>query len=450
MEKIPDEFVDRMKLQLGAEADDFFNSLSVPSPTSIRLNHLKGKSSFRDLQPVPWCKHGFYLESRPRFHLDPHWHGGAYYVQEASSMILDDVITQLNLDQTPRIWLDLCAAPGGKTGILASHLKPTDILIANEVVPQRKTILWENLVKGGYMNSLLTSEQASSFSEPLADIILIDAPCAGEGMMRKEPEAINQWSEGLVRSCSLLQKQIVSDAVKALKPEGYLIYSTCSYSFEENIYNISDFNAAHDLESIPLNFPDSWGIETISYKNAIGYQLYPHKVKGEGLFIAVLKNNSNRKSTIRGIKKLSNEFIDVPAGIESILDNPLSYRIRKNSEYNLLISSAAEEKANEVYQRIPRAEIIAQAGQIKGKDFIPAHFLSMSGIPLRDVKKIELDLGGSLDYLERSTMVSSSGNENGWYLASHEGSILGWLKYTSQGWKNHYPMNWRLRSRKTF
>ncbi|MBK9981562.1 MAG: RNA methyltransferase [Saprospiraceae bacterium] len=450
MKNLPEDFVNRMKDQLGTEADDFFNAFSFPSPTSIRLNHRKGNSSFSDLQQVPWCTNGFYLESRPRFHLDPHWHGGAYYVQEASSMILDDVITQLNLDQTPRIWLDLCAAPGGKTGIIASHLNPTDILIANEVVPQRKTILWENLVKGGYMNTLLTSEQASSFRESLADIILIDAPCAGEGMMRKEPEAINQWTEGLVKSCSLLQKQIVKDAVNALKPEGYLIYSTCSYSLEENIYNISDFNESYDLESIQLNFPEKWGIQSINFKEAIGYQLYPHKVKGEGLFIAVLKNNSNRKSAIQGNKKLSNEFIAVPPGIESILNNPSSFRLRKNSEYNLLIFSSAEEKAIEVLQKWPRAEIIAQAGQIKGKDFIPAHFMAMSGIQHSEVKKIELDLEGSLDYLERSTMISSSVNEIGWHLASYEGTILGWLKYTPQGWKNHYPMNWRLRSRNTF
>lgn len=448
MNKLPEEFVRRMQDQLGDEAEDFFNALSLPSPTSIRLNHRKGKSSFSDLQSVLWCKYGFYLGTRPRFHLDPHWHGGAYYVQEASSMILDEVITQLNLDKSPRIWLDLCAAPGGKSGILASHLKPTDILIANEVVPQRKTIMWENLVKGGYMNTMLTSEQTSSFREPLADIILIDAPCAGEGMMRKEPEAINQWSEGLVRSCSILQKQIVSDAIKALKPDGFIIYSTCSYSLEENIYNISEFNVTHDLESIPLNFPEIWGIQTINFKEAIGYQLYPHHLKGEGLFIAVLKNNSNRKSTIQNNKKLSNEFKTVPSEIETILNNPSSFSIRKNSEYNLMIPSAAEERANEVLQKIPRAEIIAQAGQVKGKDFIPSHFLAMSGHLHPDVKKIVLDLEGSLDYLERSTRISSSGNENGWYLASYEGTILGWLKYTSQGWKNHFPMNWRLRSRK--
>ncbi len=448
MYPLPTAFIQRMKAQLGPEADSFFNALSQPSPTSIRLNHHKGRSSFNDLESVPWCENGFYLKTRPRFHHDPHWHGGAYYVQEASSMILDDVIDQLAFDHRPRIWLDLCAAPGGKTGILAKHLHPSDILIANEVVPQRKTILKENLIKGGYMNTMLTSEQPSSFREPLADIILIDAPCAGEGMMRKEPEAIHQWSPGLVTSCSMLQKQIVKDVVKALKPGGYLIYSTCSYSLEENIYNISHFNQAYDLVSIPLIFPESWGVAKMGYKEAIGYQMYPHKVKGEGLFFAVLKNQSHDHTAASGTKKQSNEFISIPSTLESILKDPTLWRIRKNSEHHSLITDAGEQKANEVLQKFPKAEIIGGAGQVKGKDFIPSHFLAMSGIQHSDIKRIDLDLSGALDYLERSTIISSSENLNGWYLTTFENTCLGWMKLTSQGWKNHYPINWRLRSRK--
>src|SRR5205085_149432 len=116
--------------QLGKEAEAFFESLTQTSPTSVRLNHRKGRSNFQNITPVPWCERGAYLQERPRFHLDPHWHGGAYYVQEASSMILDDVLRQLMLDDSPRIWLDLCAAPGGKTGILSRHLNPSDILVA--------------------------------------------------------------------------------------------------------------------------------------------------------------------------------------------------------------------------------------------------------------------------------------------------------------------------------
>ncbi|MBC7883981.1 MAG: RNA methyltransferase, partial [Saprospiraceae bacterium] len=445
MMQLPEGFVTRMNAQLGVEADEFFKALSLPSPTSIRLNHHKGKSSFTDLQPIPWCDKGYYLEQRPRFHLDPHWHGGAYYVQEASSMILDSVIGQLNLDQTPRIWLDLCAAPGGKTGIIAKHLNPSDILIANEIVPQRKTILWENLVKGGFMNTMLLNEKSSSFREPLADVILIDAPCAGEGMMRKEPEAIQQWNQGLVDACSFLQQQIVNDAIKALKPEGYLIYSTCSYSLEENIYNISLFNEKNGLESIPMYFPEIWGIDKLKYKEALGYQMYPHKVKGEGLFISVLKNNSHPDLKISGNKKHVNEFSSALSTFENILNAPSSLLIRKNDDYHSVITSEAEQKANEVLQKFPRAEIVVGAGQLKGKDVIPSHSLAMAGLQVNDVQTIELDQDAALDFLERSTNIKSQVNENGWYITTFKGTRLGWLKHTSQGWKNHYPMNWRLR-----
>ncbi|MEP6648110.1 MAG: hypothetical protein ABJC12_13555 [Saprospiraceae bacterium] len=449
MDALPKDFIDRMNLQLGAEAESFFNSLLQPSPTSIRFNHKKGRSSFQNTRQIPWCEKGAYLDGRPRFQLDPHWHGGAYYVQEASSMILDDVLKQLMLNDTPRIWLDLCAAPGGKTGILASHLNAADVLIANEVIPQRKTILWENLVKGGYVNTFLTGQQPIQFNKSLADIILIDAPCSGEGMMRKETEAIHQWTRGFVDSCSLLQKQIVSDVLPALKPEGYLIYSTCSYSNDENIYNIKYISDKHGLESIKLSFPETWGISELDHHNAFGYQMYPHRVKGEGLFIAVLKNNADHYHSNAENKKQGKEFSQVPTEFESILENPFSFRVRKNNEETSYITAEAEEKANEVIRNISKMEIIAQAGQIKGKDIIPSHFLSMSNHQHSDFKKIELTLDEALNYLERSTTFISTTKENGWHVAGFENTNLGWLKLTSQGWKNHYPMSWRLRSRKT-
>jgi len=446
--KLPDAFVDRMKQQLGDEAEYFFLALSQPSPTSIRLNHLKGRSGFKELEQVPWCENGFYLQERPRFHLDPHWHGGAYYVQEASSMILDHVVSQLKLDEQPRIWLDLCAAPGGKTGILAKYLLPSDVLIANEVISSRKNILWENLVKGGYINTILLGEQASAFKEPLADVILIDAPCVGEGMMRKEPEAIRQWSQNLVASCSLLQKQIFSNAIKALKPGGFLIYSTCSFSHEENISNVSYFIQESELESIPISFPEFWGISTLKHKEAIGYQLYPHKVKGEGLFMAVLKNKTSSTFHLPRTKKQNSVFTALPASYDGILNKSKNFKVRINDRDNSLITSEAEQKANEVLERFPRAEIPASAGQEKGKDFIPSHFLAMSGIQHPDYKRVDIGIDDALNYLERSTSIPSFENLNGWYLATYDDTILGWLKHTSQGWKNHYPLNWRLRSKK--
>jgi len=447
MIQLPPEFVQRMKGQLGNEAEEFLNALDRPSPTSIRLHHLKGRSSFELHEKVKWCDTGYYLETRPLFYLDPHWHAGAYYVQEASSMILDDVIRQLNLDDQPRIWLDVCASPGGKTGILAKHLGPGDVLGANEVVGQRRTILRENLTRAGFLNTFISGEPAASFTEPFADILLIDAPCAGEGMMRKEAEAIRQWAPSLVQSCSLMQKQIVSDAVKALKPDGFLIYSTCSYSMEENIQNVAYFSEKHQLTCVHLSFPDDWGISTLQQGDYVGYQLYPHKVKGEGLFIAVLQNTSAEESKYRKFKKPFNLFEPVPGWMASNLDKPETKRLRKNNPQNQFVTAGAEAKANEVLMHIPRAECLAEAGELKGRDFVPSHFLAMAGAQHVDYAILPLDRSAALDYLERTSTTLPPVETPGWYVISFEETLLGWAKYTPQGWKNHYPMNWRLRDR---
>ena len=444
---LPPEFIQRMQTQLGNEAEEFINALDRPSPTSIRLHHLKGRSSFELNEKVKWCDTGYYLETRPLFYLDPHWHAGAYYVQEASSMILDDVIRQLKLDDQPRIWLDVCASPGGKTGILAKHLGPGDVLVANEVVGQRRTILRENLTRAGFLNTFISGEPASSFTDPFADILLIDAPCAGEGMMRKEPEAIRQWAPSLVQSCSLMQKQIVSDAVNALKVDGFLIYSTCSYSMEENIQNVAYFCEKHQLTCVPLLFPDDWGISTLQQGDYVGYQLYPHKVKGEGLFISVLQNTSTEEPKYRKSRKPFNLFESVPDWMAPHINTPESRRVRKNSLQNQFLTAGAEAKANEVLMNIPRAECLAEAGELKGRDFVPSHALIMACAQHLDYAIVPVDLSAALDFLERTTTSLPSVINRGWYVISFEETLLGWAKYTAQGWKNHYPMNWRLRDR---
>jgi len=446
--QFPEGFVERMQVQLGSEADAFLEALNKPSPTSLRLHHKKGRSSFALNESVLWCEDGYYLETRPSFHLDPHWHGGAYYVQEASSMILDAVVKQIPMDDQPKIWLDLCAAPGGKTGILAKHLGVGDVLIANEVVSQRKSVLYENLVKGGYLNTFITGEKSSSFPEAFADIILIDAPCAGEGMMRKEPEAIHQWSASLVHSCSLLQKEIVRDAVNTLKPGGRLIYSTCSYSPDENINNASYFLSHYPLECKHLSFPPHWQISEIQKENAIGYQLFPHKVKGEGLFISVFQKKGNPIAETSLSKKQKRVFENIETSYEKYLEHPTTYVMARAHDGLSLINVAAESKATEVRMKLPKAELIGKFGVQKGKDFIPAHFMAMSGLQSKDVITIELDLRQALDYLERKTPLLANDSANGWHQAMYEGSSLGWLKNTQQGWKNYYPMNWRLRNRK--
>ncbi len=445
--QLPEAFITRMQNQLGDEADLFFNALENKPSTSIRLHHKKRKSSFIHSGKVPWCDDGYYLEERPSFYMDPLWHAGAYYVQEASSMILDHILSQLPFKEASQIWIDACAAPGGKSGILAKHLRPNDVLVANEVVGSRRSILWENLTKAGYTNTFIAGEPVTSFQEEFADLILVDAPCAGEGMMRKESEAINQWNQSLVESCSTLQKQIVQGAAKALNPDGYLIYSTCSYSVEENINNVNYFIDQYELESVAISFPSEWGISHIENGDANGYQLYPHRLQGEGLFISVLKNNSAASSTYRKAKKPFRIFESIPTWLKSHVLNPDELSVRKNSVQNELVNNLATEKANEVLMHFPKAMAVVGAGELKGRNFVPGHALATSGMSGAQYESIAVDLSTALDYLERSTSTLPRVDQNGWYLVRFEGIPLGWAKWTGQGWKNHYPMSWRLRDR---
>ncbi len=447
MTALPDAFVQRMKKQLGEEAELFFQALTQPPVTSIRLHHQKGRLPFQHATKIPWCDTGYYLQDRPLFSQDPHWHGGAYYVQEASSMVLDYVLNQLTFLPKPRIWMDMCAAPGGKTGILAKHLGAEDVLLANEVVGTRRSILYENLVKAGYINTFVAAEPASAFRTPFADIILVDAPCAGEGMMRKEAEALNQWSQSLVESCSQMQKEITGGAFRALHKDGYLIYSTCSYSPEENMLNVVGFQNQYHLESVTVSFPENWGITTLNEAGSSGYQLYPHKLRGEGLFIAVLKRTETDDDVSRKKGKQKQFFETVPKWLTAHLSSREACLVRKSDDQNGLISLAAVPKANELLEYLPRAHVAVTAGSLKGKDFVPAHTLATSRMFSDNFAVIDLTVETALDFLERDATTLPAGQHKGWYVMAFEGTYLGWAKWTGQGWKNHYPMSWRLRNR---
>jgi 16S rRNA C967 or C1407 C5-methylase (RsmB/RsmF family)/NOL1/NOP2/fmu family ribosome biogenesis protein len=441
--QLPTPFVARMRDQLRDESDAFFEALLEPPPISIRLHHQKGKYTALTDGRVPWCDTGYYLPARPPFHMDPHWHAGAYYVQEASSMILDEVLRQYKPDGDSKIWLDLCAAPGGKTGILAKHLDPSDTLVANEVVPQRRTVLYENLVKGGFLHTFIAGMQPEDFPTSFADVILLDAPCAGEGMMRKEPEAIQQWTPQLVTSCALLQQNILQSAMRALKPNGFLIYSTCSYSRNENISNVAQALASGTFENLQCDFPPEWNIATIEEGSAIGYQLFPHRVRGEGLFIAVLRKQEDPKRFRESMRKLATASLH--PFLTDTLSNPDEWLQVANGEDIIPVNQKALESFSKVSAGLPRARSIPIAS-IKGRDLIPNHFLAMSHL-LENTDSVSLSTAAALDYLERKVPVLDASLANGWYVATFEDSRLGWLKKISGSWKNHYPMDWRLRKR---
>lgn len=444
---LPDRFVDRMKVQLGPEAEAFFTSLGLPALTSIRLHHQKGRHDFTDTTPVAWCPQGLYLAARPAFHLDPHWHSGAYYVQEASSMLLDEVIRQLPVAAEGKIWLDLCAAPGGKTGILAAHMRPGDVLVANEVIRSRRQVLEENLVKGGFPNIFLTGLPTEYFHRPMADIVLVDAPCAGEGMMRKDPEAVRQWTPHLVESCTLTQQRIVADAVRALRSGGYLIYSTCSYSEAENIRNVESFVRAHSLESISLDFPEDFQIATLAGKGAWGYQAYPHRVAGEGLFFAVLRRQEFSAPRIPKSRHQAIRFSPLSPGLKAFTTEAMPLLGFSQINQTAVISEFAIPQFEIVRDLLPGGYWLPEVGCTKGRDDLPSHWLAMSPWRREEAPSVGLDLPGALDFLERKIPGALPTGSPDWYTATFRGSVLGWLKLTTQGWRNHYPTAWRLRQR---
>lgn len=221
-------------------------ALNQTAPVSVRLHPLKQKAALTFSEKIAWCEHAFYLKERPSFTLDPLFHAGCYYPQEAGSMVLDTVLKQLDLPSEPSI-LDLCAAPGGKSTLIASFLNNNGLLVSNEVIQARARILTENTTKWGYTNTVVTNNDPKDFERlnEFFDVIVVDAPCSGEGMFRKDLKARDEWSEENVQICSSRQKRIVMDVWDSLKPGGFLIYSTCTFNSAENEDTISWLSLIH-------------------------------------------------------------------------------------------------------------------------------------------------------------------------------------------------------------
>ena len=276
----PNEFTDRVKNDLGSTGENLIQALNEPPPVSIRFNPFKIKNWSENFEGVKWNPNGIYLPKRPVFTLDPYFHAGAYYVQEASSMFLEEAIKQTIELQKPLKVLDLAAAPGGKTTLLAGMLSSESLLLANEVIKSRYKILRQNVAKWGLPNVYTSNHDASGLTNlsGFFDVVVIDAPCSGEGMFRKDPQSAKEWSMENVKLCASRQKKILADAMNLLAEDGVLIYSTCTYNAEENELNAKWLHKSFPLDPMRLSLPEDWNITSGDY----GYQFYPHQTKGEG------------------------------------------------------------------------------------------------------------------------------------------------------------------------
>ena len=414
---------------------------------SIRLNPSK---EFDVLhlpisENVGWCATGRYLKERPFFTFDPFLHAGAYYVQEASSMFLWQAIIQTVPDTMGKKVLDLCAAPGGKSTLLSSYFKD-GLVVANEVIKNRANILVENACKWGDGHLLVTNNDPSHFQSipGFFDVLMVDAPCSGSGLFRKDPSAVEEWSEANVTLCSQRQQRILADAIPCLAENGVLIYSTCSYSPEEDEVICDWLLNEMEMESLPLEVEKTWGIvETASpLRNAIGYRFYPDQVKGEGFFLACFRKISSElvaKSKTKNLQITNKLQVQQLQNLIQLPEN-LSF-FDQNDAIRAIETqwiSALSILANHLYIKKAGIEIAS----MKGKDIIPSHELALSGWFKGGFPVIDLDLENALSFLRRKDFRADG--PKGWNLMSYGGLPIGWAKLLPNRINNYYPAEWRI------
>lgn len=317
MVQLPAAFTEKTRQLMGEERfERYLQSFEEDAPVSIRLNPMKASPNLSkgrefqvlDGEQVPWCRHAYYLKQRPNFTMDPLFHAGCYYVQEASSMFLDEVLRQTSpipsqggephSSPLGRLGeaLDMCAAPGGKSTLLRAALPEDCVLYSNEPIRNRANILLENVTKWGYKNHIVTNNYPKDYrkSKMKFDLILCDVPCSGEGMFRKDEATIREWSPQNVEKCWQLQREIVDDAWKCLHEGGLLIYSTCTFNTKENEENIRYFLEQYDdMKVVPINIQPEWNItgSLLEGFHEPVYRFIPGISRGEGLFMCVLRKS---------------------------------------------------------------------------------------------------------------------------------------------------------------
>jgi len=428
--------------------------------TSVRLNPEKKikiqNSIFDDREgTVPWSSAGYYLSQRPSFTLDPLFHAGAYYVQEASSMFLEEAIRQTVDVVQPLKVLDLCAAPGGKSTLIQSVISKESLLVSNEVIKARVNMLAENMTKWGSANVIVTNNDPADLKR-LADhfdLIVVDAPCSGSGLFRKDANAISEWSENNVNLCAQRQQRILADIMPALKNGGVLIYSTCSYSRQEDEAIADWLLAEFNMESLALRTGEEWGIvETISENgHAFGYRFYPDKVKGEGFFIAAFKKQHTfsdkgdevKNQKAKGKKKTESITAKEAEMLRSYLAEPDKFFFIKQHEEVIALPIQFEEELSLIQSALYIKKAGVKLGTIIRNELIPAHDLAVSTIINDKIPRLEVDKETALQYL-RKVDIKIDAAITGWVLLTHQHLPLGWMKVMANRSNNYYPKEWRI------
>ncbi len=432
---LPTGFTDRMRRLLGAEYEEFSASYDRPRNVGLRINPLKADqlSLPYACEPIAWEENGFYLPQDVRPGLHPYHDAGLYYLQEPSAM---SPVSLLDVRPGQRV-LDLCAAPGGKTTQIAGKMQGKGLLVCNEIHPKRAKILSSNIERLAVSNALVLNEHPLKLAERFPayfDRILVDAPCSGEGMFRKEEAAVTDWSEETVAMCAARQTEILHSASQMLAPNGRLVYSTCTFAPEENEGVISQFLHTHpDFSVLQVDVPyfsparPDWianpaeGIENC-------FRLMPHKLRGEGHFAAVLVKNDGTEGAQRLQKTQA-----LPSQITDFL--PLDGACITFGETHFLVP---QELPSLDGLRVLRAGL--ELGELHKGRFLPSHALALwlKDFPLRE--SFPSDSREIAAYLRGETL---HGTQKGWVLLCVDGYSLGWARGADGILKNHYPKGLR-------
>ncbi|NUN99597.1 MAG: RNA methyltransferase [Saprospiraceae bacterium] len=448
MSNLPDSFLLQMRNLLGTETDAFLDALKQPAPVSIQLNPQK-VSRLKDgiLEPVPWYPAGCYLPERPVFTLDPLFHAGAYYVQEAASMLVAEAVRQITPSGHPLRALDLCAAPGGKSTLMASVLPKGSFLLSNEVIRNRYQTLQYNVAKWG-ITGMHTSQHDSRDFKALQgwfDLVLVDAPCSGEGLFRKDPDAVKEWSPAHTAHCSARQRRILAEAAALVRPGGVLIYCTCTYNDGENDTNASWLLEQDSFQALKLFLPAEWGL----VPKEIGYQCYPHRVRGEGFYIACFQREgqeqagsiSAKNQPASALKPASKTDLDALAPWLSAGDEIAIFQ-----DWQGVFRALPEHQVADCMQAgavLRQSAFGVPLGLFKGKDFLPAAEFALSTLVHPGVPRVELEQEQALHFLKKDPPVIHP-IPQGWMLVEYEGLGLGWAKGIGNRINNYYPKEWRI------
>ena len=447
---LPFDFIEQMRPVLGGELDAFLRSLQTERETSVRLNDkvpFEALSVLHDagMEEVPWCPDGYYLKRRPLFTLDPLMHAGCYYVQEASSMFLDEVLAQFVKPDS--IVLDMCGAPGGKATLISQFLNEEGLLITNEVVRQRVFILSENIQKWGNGNAVVTHNQARDFgdkAENLFDCVLVDAPCSGEGLFRKDEGAVDEWSLRNVQMCAERQRDILRYVWPALKPGGILIYSTCTYNPSEDEDNALFIRDTLGADVLKVDIDPAWNI-TLSAR--AGYHFYPHKTRGEGFYLCVFRKREAPFTPFRAKaeKTRGSKTVDELGELQSWLQHPERWSIRQSDRFTEAYPTRHKELIDWLSTHFTCVSTGFGIGELRGKHVAPQHSLSM----LKDFRKeafpqVELSLEMALAFLRSEALILPD-QPSGYLLMTYQGVPLGFVKNIGNHSNNLYPNEWRIR-----